>query len=66
MQSLADMAAASNMDESQLLDDIVNAQLLDGLMEPDDLVSMYLFLASDAAANITGQAFTVDRGEVLA
>jgi enoyl-[acyl-carrier-protein] reductase (NADH) len=26
----------------------------------------YLFLASDLAANITGQTFNVDRGELMA
>jgi NAD(P)-dependent dehydrogenase (short-subunit alcohol dehydrogenase family) len=33
-------------------------------MEPADVASTYLFLASDLAANITGQSFGVDRGEV--
>ena len=27
---------------------------------------LYLFLASDAARNITGQAYGLDRGEVMA
>ena len=36
-----------------------------GLMEPEDVADLYLFLASDAARNITGQAYNVDRGEVL-
>jgi len=34
-------------------------------MEPKDIVGPYLFLASDAAANITGQALNIDRGEVM-
>ncbi len=35
-------------------------------MEPDDVASTYLFLASDEAANITGQALSIDRGELIA
>jgi 3-hydroxybutyrate dehydrogenase len=34
-------------------------------MEPCDVASAYLFLASDQAANITGQAINVDRGELM-
>jgi 3-hydroxybutyrate dehydrogenase len=34
-------------------------------MQPDDVASLYLFLASPMAANITGQAVNVDRGEVM-
>ncbi|MEM9250232.1 MAG: SDR family oxidoreductase, partial [Pseudomonadota bacterium] len=36
-----------------------------GLMEPEDMAETYLFLASPAARNITGQSFTVDRGELM-
>ncbi len=35
------------------------------LMEPADVASLYLYLASDLAANITGQSLGVDRGEFL-
>ena len=41
-------------------------QAFPGLMEPDDMASTYLFLASDQAANITGQTLNVDRGELMA
>ena len=30
-----------------------------------DMVDMYLFLSGPAADNITGQSFTVDRGELM-
>ena len=33
--------------------------------EPEDIAAMVVFLASPGARNITGQAFTVDRGELL-
>jgi 3-hydroxybutyrate dehydrogenase len=49
-----------------MLDEILSAQVLPGLMEPADLARLYLFLASDAARDITDQAVNVDRGEVLA
>jgi NAD(P)-dependent dehydrogenase (short-subunit alcohol dehydrogenase family) len=29
------------------------------------MADMYLFLGSDAARNITGQSYTVDRGELM-
>jgi 3-hydroxybutyrate dehydrogenase len=35
-------------------------------MDPADVASLYLFLASDQARDITGQAVNVDRGEVMA
>jgi NAD(P)-dependent dehydrogenase (short-subunit alcohol dehydrogenase family) len=65
MRSLAAMSDRSGRDEDDLLAEIVGAQALPGLMEPPDMADMYLFLASDAARNITGQSFTVDRGELM-
>lgn len=64
--SLSDMARTSGRPEEALLEEIMSGQAIGGLMEPADVAGTYLFLASDAAANITGQALTVDRGEVLA
>jgi 3-hydroxybutyrate dehydrogenase len=65
MRSLDAMAARSGAEPQALLDEIVGAQAIGGLMEPADVAGLYLFLASDAAANITGQAINVDRGEVM-
>ncbi|SDX78735.1 3-hydroxybutyrate dehydrogenase [Ruegeria halocynthiae] len=65
MRSLAFMAARQDRTEVDLLDEIVSAQALGGLMEPSDMVAMYVFLSGPAAANITGQSFTVDRGELM-
>ncbi|MEM9141062.1 MAG: SDR family oxidoreductase [Pseudomonadota bacterium] len=65
MRSLAAMSERTGRDEDDLLADIVGAQAFPGLMQPADMAAMYLFLGSDAAANITGQAFTVDRGELM-
>jgi NAD(P)-dependent dehydrogenase (short-subunit alcohol dehydrogenase family) len=64
MRSLKAMAKRAGAAEDALLDDIVAHQALSGLMEPDDVAGPYLFLASDLAANITGQTLGIDRGEV--
>lgn len=66
MRSLRVMSERSGRPEAELLDEIVGGQAIGGLMEPPDIVGPYLFLASDAAANITGQALNIDRGEVMA
>ena len=65
MKSLAWMSQKTEMEESELLDEIVAAQSLTGLMQPSDASQLYLYLASSLASNITGQAINVDRGEVL-
>jgi len=39
--------------------------LKQGVIKTDDLVGAYLFLASNAASEITGQALNVDKGEVM-
>ena len=64
MRSLGRMAAEAGVAEAVLLEQIVGAQALPGLMEPADMAGTYLFLGSDLAANITGQSLGVDRGEV--
>jgi NAD(P)-dependent dehydrogenase (short-subunit alcohol dehydrogenase family) len=66
MLSLANMSKRSGRPEQALLDEIVAAQVLPGLLEPPDLATLYLFLASDGARDVTGQAFMLDRGEVMA
>ncbi|MEM8948600.1 MAG: SDR family oxidoreductase [Pseudomonadota bacterium] len=64
MRSLGKMAERYDRDEQSLLDDITATQAIGGLMQPDDIAGPYLFLASDAAANITGQSLNIDRGEL--
>jgi len=65
LRSLTNMSKRAKRAEQDTLNDILAAQCLTGLMEPEDVTSLYLFLASDAARNITGQAYNVDRGEIL-
>jgi enoyl-[acyl-carrier-protein] reductase (NADH) len=64
MRSLKLIAGRSGADEEALLADIVGHQALPGLMEPEDIGGPYLFLASELAANVTGQTLGIDRGEV--
>jgi 3-hydroxybutyrate dehydrogenase len=66
MRSLQEMSNRTGRSEPDLLAEIVGNQVFDGLMEPDDVAPFYLYLASDAAANMTGQALMADRGEVMA
>jgi 3-hydroxybutyrate dehydrogenase len=66
LRSLAEVSGRAGVSEDEALDGILAAQALPGLMDPDDMASTYLFLASDLAANVTGQAWNVDRGEVMA
>ncbi len=63
LRSLDIMAARSGSNQGVLLDSILKGQALPGLMEPDDIAGTYLFLASDLAANVTGQGIGADRGE---
>ena len=64
MRSLTRLADTSGREETALLADILAGQALPGFMQPADIVGPYLFLASDGAANITGQSLGIDRGEV--
>jgi len=65
MRSLEAMATRRGVSRAALLDDIVGAQALPGLMEPEDAAGAYLFLAGAAAASVTGQTLNVDRGELM-
>lgn len=62
--SLEKIAREQGKSTQEQLKEITAAQCLDGLLQPEELASAYLFLASDAARDITGQSITVDRGEL--
>jgi 3-hydroxybutyrate dehydrogenase len=66
LRSLAAMSTRTGRPEADLLDEILAQQAMGGLMEPDDIAELYLFLASDAARNITGQSVGIDRGDFMA
>ena len=65
MRSLAWMSAKTQTNETELLNEIMAAQSLPGLMQSSDVSQLYLYLASSLSSNITGQAINIDRGEVL-
>ena len=64
MRSLHALAASKGRASEDMLSDILAGQALPGLMEPDDIAGPYLYLASNLAANVTGQTLGIDRGEV--
>jgi 3-hydroxybutyrate dehydrogenase len=66
LRSLTRVAESAGVGEDEMLDQILAGQAMPGLMEPEDVTALYLFLASDLARNVTGQAVNVDRGEVMA
>ncbi len=65
MRSLSIMAEREGRAEDDCLAEILSAQSMAGLMEPDDMAASYIFLASPAAAKITGQALNTDQGELF-
>ncbi|HXV24883.1 MAG TPA: SDR family NAD(P)-dependent oxidoreductase [Alphaproteobacteria bacterium] len=65
LKSLADEAQRRGLSEEAMAEEILSRQAFPGMLEPTDLIDAYLFLASDAARNITGQSLHVDRGEVM-
>jgi len=65
MNSLRELAQSSGRSEEEVAQEVMSAQAIDGLMEPEDMADIYMFLASSGGANITGQAINVDRGEVM-
>lgn len=66
LRSLAEVASRAGRPEEEVLDEILSVQALPGLIAPEDVAATYLFLASPQAASVTGQAWNVDRGEVMA
>jgi NAD(P)-dependent dehydrogenase (short-subunit alcohol dehydrogenase family) len=49
---------------NKALDKLANSHLL-GLIEPEDIAAMALFLASDESARVTGQIYPVDSGVTI-
>ena len=64
LRSLHTLAERENVPSDSVLTQILAGQALPGLMEPDDIVGPYLYLASALATNVTGQTLGIDRGEV--
>lgn len=65
MWTVRQIAAEQGRPVEKILSEYVTAQPLPGIMKADDLVGAYLFLASSAARDITGQTLNVDRGSFI-
>jgi NAD(P)-dependent dehydrogenase (short-subunit alcohol dehydrogenase family) len=65
MWTVRQIAAQQGRTAEALIDDYLRHQPLAGMMSIEDVAGAYLFLASDAARDITGQAINVDRGHFV-
>jgi 3-hydroxybutyrate dehydrogenase len=65
MRSLGVIARAEHRSEQDMLDDILSAQAIPSLLEPEDIADVYLYLASPGARSITGQSIVAAHGEVM-
>ncbi len=65
MRSLAAMSVTQGRGEDEVMEEILSAQAMPALLEPADIAGIYLFLASNGARPITGQAIVVSNGEVM-
>lgn len=65
MWTVRQIATQQGRQAEALIDDYLRHQPLPGMMSIDDVAGTYLFLASEAARDITGQAINVDRGHFI-
>ena len=65
MRSLASMAQLQGRSELEAERELLSKQALPGMLTPQDIAGIYLFLASVDAAPLTGQAIVVSNGEVM-
>jgi 3-hydroxybutyrate dehydrogenase len=64
--SLRSMARALGRSEDDIEREILSRQALVGMLSPDDIAGVYLFLASSDARSMTGQSLVASNGEVMA
>lgn len=65
MASLRSMAQTQGRTEAELEREILKGQALPGMLAPEDIAGLYLFLASQDARAITGQSLVASNGEVM-
>jgi NAD(P)-dependent dehydrogenase (short-subunit alcohol dehydrogenase family) len=65
MWTVRQIAMETGRRPADLIEDYLRFQPIPGMMAPRDLAATYLFLASEGAADITGQALNVDRGHFI-
>lgn len=65
MRSLAAMALEQGRSEAEVEREILSRQAVPQMLTPDDLAGVFLFLASEGAAPLTGQCLSPSHGEVM-
>lgn len=65
MRSLRDMAQSSARTEADVERELLSKQALPGMLAPEDIAGVYLFLASADARSLTGQSIVASNGEVM-
>jgi len=65
-RSVREIARDTGRSIDDVGNDVLTLQAIPGHLEPEDIAPGYLFLASDLARDITGQALHIDRGECQA
>jgi NAD(P)-dependent dehydrogenase (short-subunit alcohol dehydrogenase family) len=65
LRSLAAMAAQRGLDTAAMEREIVARQAVPAMLEPADIASVFLFLASADSSSLTGQSISASHGEVM-
>ena len=65
MRSLASMAQQQGRSADEVERDILSRQAVPVMLNAADITGVFLFLASDAAASLTGQCISASHGEVM-
>jgi NAD(P)-dependent dehydrogenase (short-subunit alcohol dehydrogenase family) len=65
-RAVARIVEATGRSEQESVDQLVRLGGMDRLLEPEEVADAVVFLASDAAASINGQALVIDGGGVQA
>lgn len=66
LRSLTAMAQEQGRSETEVEREILSKQAMPVMLTPEDLAGVFLFLASEGAAPITGQCIVASHGEVMA
>ncbi len=62
---LAQMSKMAGLSEKEVQDKVVGRSLQQRVLEPDEVAAMALYLASDDARGVTGQAFNICGGRIF-
>ena len=62
---LAQMSKMARLSESEVQDKVVGRSMQKRVLQPQEVAAMALYLASDDARGVTGQAFNICGGRVF-